>query len=241
MNRDNVLKKLKKIQVLVDSFEDNTSISSLERDLLLSYIRNLYDVAMDDTISKHAVKTTIPAFKETIEKVVPEIKPIIEIQKVEEIQEKPLIKEEIKIEAPIAREIEKTKVEEIVVQQVEVADEVKPKPKPNVQETNISPDVLNDIFKEGPVSELSDKLGMSHIDDIRKGMGLNERLFTQKELFGDNTAHFNEVLDTLNKVGTYEEAKAYLIEKVIPVYKWDSESNIKKAATFVKLVRRKFY
>lgn len=241
MSRDNVLKKLKKIQALVDSFEDNTSISSLERDLLLSYIRNLYDVVMEDTIAIAAVKTTISAFKETVETIVPEIKPIVEVQKVEEIQENPLIEEKIKILEPIARELEKVKATEVVAQQVEVAEEVQPKPKPYAEKTNVSTDILNEIFKEGPVSELSDKLGMTHLDDIRKGMGLNERLFTQKELFGDNTAHFNEVLDTLNKVGTYEEAKSYLIEKVIPMYKWDSEINIKKAATFVKLVRRKFH
>ncbi len=239
MNRDIILKKIKKIKVLLDSFEDNASLSSLERDLLLSYIRNLYDAALDGT--SMTLNTVKPA--QDINQEVSTSNKFIasnqEIQKTEEVLQRATTKEDAKTENHIIDQ--KPNEEIILAPQLIVPHDTKPAPQAPNKVSDISVDVLNEIFKEGTMNELSDKLGMSHINDIRMGMGLNERLFTQKELFGDNSAHFNEVLDALNKANTFEEAKVYLIEKVIPIYKWDSETNLKKAATFVKLVRRKFY
>jgi hypothetical protein len=71
-------------------------------------------------------------------------------------------------------------------------------------------------------------------------MGINERIFTQQELFGNNQMQFNETLQKLNNCQNFIEAKQYLLDNVISVYDWTNEQKIKKAATFVKLVKRKF-
>jgi hypothetical protein len=43
MNTDKATKLLKKIQALYDNLGDQGSMSSLERDLILSYLRELYE------------------------------------------------------------------------------------------------------------------------------------------------------------------------------------------------------
>ena len=56
----NFNKKINKITVLTDSVEDGI-FSALERDLLLTYIRDLYDIALGDNpvaikkIEKHTL------------------------------------------------------------------------------------------------------------------------------------------------------------------------------------------
>ncbi len=234
MIKEVIIKKLAKISNLVQSIDDDNSISNLEKDLLLSYVRNLYDNIIDTTpqINKDLPS---PSQKKDVDSVLNSLpKPIIKTAEPEPI--KPPVEEEVI-----------TKIVEVEVASVPISDhvsEIRTVENINLAATKVPDSVSNEsiseIFKIESGNDLSDKLSMSRLDDIRKGMGLNERLFTQKELFGDNSTHFNEVLDVLNNQTSFEAAKEYLIKNVIPLYKWDSENRIKKASTFVKLVRRKF-
>lgn len=236
MNTEVINKKIKKISLLLDTFEDGVQISVLERDLLLSYIKELYDVVLDSPVQKAEFQEdkkglhTAPEFLS--EKFV-KAPSIVQHHMTEENLQ---VAEERSI--PVVQIPEKKEItpETVISPVTKPAQRTEHK----VSKISLSPEVMDEIFKEEKVSELSDKLSMSHIDDIRKGLGLNERLFTQKELFGDNSSHFNEVLDHLNKLSSYDEAKSYLLDNVIPVYHWDSKGKIKKAATFIKLVKRRF-
>lgn len=237
MNIDKINKKLKKISLLLQTFEEGVPVSSLERDLILSHIRDLYESILDNPDTKTTDSKVNTENTRSFEKI--DIKPQPVQRKAEiqvpqsEIAEKEERTEPLIEALPVVKEIKEIvseRIEPVVAKSIESPKAL----------SHLSAEVLEQIFKDEKVNELSDKLSMSHIDDIRKGLGLNERLFTQKELFGDNSSHFNEVMDALNKVSTYNEAKTYLLDNVIPVYSWDSESKIKKAATFVKLVKRRF-
>lgn len=70
-------------------------------------------------------------------------------------------------------------------------------------------------------------------------MGINERIFTQQELFGNNQAHFSKNIEGLNKCQSFDEAKQYLVDNVIYKYDWVAEPKIKKAATFIKFIKKK--
>jgi hypothetical protein len=235
MNTDKINKKIRKISLLLETFEDGNQMSALEKDLLLSYIKDLYDMVLDTSVAKREVRemnvdiqVTPDNMSDKREKI-----PTASLSKTTE--------HETHTEQVVVPEVTAAipQKKEVVQDTVTVTETVKiPVVKP--LETHLTQEAMDEIFKEEKVNELSDKLSMSHIDDIRKGLGLNERLFTQKELFGDNSSHFNEVLDTLNRMSTYDEAKTYLLKNVIPVYHWDSEGKIKKAATFIKLVKRRF-
>ena len=71
-------------------------------------------------------------------------------------------------------------------------------------------------------------------------MSINERIFTLKELFGNEEEVFKTTLNELNGLSNYEEAKNYLAEKVVDKYDWVNDSKIKKAKNFIKLVKRRY-
>ncbi len=78
------------------------------------------------------------------------------------------------------------------------------------------------------------------IGDIKKAMGLNERISTQNELFGGDAADFENTVSALNQLRNYEEAKNYLIRDMAVKYNWLGKAKKEKAKEFIKLVRRRY-
>lgn len=236
-------KKLIKISALTDTGNDNVQLSPLERDLLLSYIRDLYELALDNQPVKHQTSSVEIKKQEKIEAAVidvvvtPTTQIPEEITILKETYIPPVSTPEI-VEPPkatvIVENIELPKVTHTeTVIQVEI-------PKQVTKPSNLNPDQLAELFADEKVTDLSDKLALTPVKDLTKSMGINERIFTQQELFGNNQMQFNETLQKLNNCQNFIEAKQYLLDNVISVYDWTNEQKIKKAATFVKLVKRKF-
>lgn len=236
-------KKLIKISALTDTGNDNVQLSPLERDLLLSYIRDLYELALDNQPVKHQTSSVEIKKQEKIEAAVidvvvtPTIKIPEEITIPKETYIPPISTPEI-VEPPkatvVVENIELPKVTHTeTVIQVEIPQQV-------TKPSNLNPDQLAELFADEKVTDLSDKLALTPVKDLTKSMGINERIFTQQELFGNNQMQFNETLQKLNNCQNFIEAKQYLLDNVISVYDWTNEQKIKKAATFVKLVKRKF-
>jgi hypothetical protein len=230
-------KKLNKITALTDQNNDEVQLSPLERDLLLSYIRELYDIALDGAPARRENMPTQTKFDhlpiETKSQApVVVAKPVVEV-------EKSILQEEIKLEVVPPKIEVSTVIPEVIK---EVKPEVKPIniPAAGSAQSNVSEDLLSELFVEEKVSELSDKLGQAPIKDLTKAMGINERIFTQQELFNNSATQFNDILNNLNNMTNFADAKAYIISEIIPVYGWTHENKIKKAATFIKLVKRKY-
>jgi hypothetical protein len=234
-------KKLSKISVIVDSTSDGTELSPLERDLLLSYIRDLYDIALDGApIQKPAHKTPkvepvyVPPVVETVVNIPtpPVAKPV------EPTVEVPIA--EVKVEAPKVEHIPVEKVIETPpVEKVQVATAPIPAvtSKPNL--SSHSADV-QELFEEAKVNDLSDKLSLTPIKDLTRSMGINERVHNQAELFANNRDHFVEVLDALNKMENFEQATSYILSNLIDKYDWTNDKRSKQAAQFIKLVKRRY-
>ena len=237
-------KKLHKISALTENAISDGQFSPLERELVLSYIRELYDIVLDEKHPLDVRQAPIvverkiePLHTESVKqpetpKVAPTIQPIIAAQP---IIEPTVIEEIIEISHPEPIKIpvyeEATKVEPI-----KPAEE----PKPTFVPSKANTETLAELFADEKIADLSDKLAQSPVRDLTKSMGINERIFTQQELFGNNQAHFSETLEGLNKCQSFEEAKQYLVNNVIYKYDWVAEHKSKKAATFIKLVKRKF-
>ncbi len=98
----------------------------------------------------------------------------------------------------------------------------------------------DEIFDTKSGKELFDKLESLPITDIKKAMGLNERILTQNELFGGDAQTFDQTIEYLNRCGSMDAAREYLIKNVIHKFDWTHESRIKKAQVFVKLIRRRY-
>ena len=101
-------------------------------------------------------------------------------------------------------------------------------------------DKMLEIFKLEEIADLSDKLSSSPIPDLTKAMGINEKIFTVKELFGGDQSSFDNMMLAINGLSSYDEAKDILIKSAAMQYDWDKPSRFKKARSFVKLIQRRF-
>jgi hypothetical protein len=226
-------KKLNKISALADNGNADGHFSSLERDLLLSYIRELYEIVLDgkSTVIKSVAHTPVQTTKE---EVIPAKADTPAVQTYEQTPE------------PIPAKVEMVTEPDVIQSIIEKEEVMIPAPvvKNVITQTTASkiqnPDALAEMFAEEKINDLSDKLASSAINDLTKSMGINERIFTQQELFGNNQQVFNETLQRLNICQNFGEAKQYLLENVISTYDWTSENKVKKATTFIKFVKRKF-
>jgi hypothetical protein len=261
MNHQPFQKKLSKIAALTDNGESLDKLSALERDLLLGYIRELYDIALDFSglmihTPKVQEKVVSPVLKEVAE--MPHDATSITVP-VETAQPLAPLSVPQASETPATASVASPVVHQAVVQEVVSSPVVKTIPEmPHDATSIVAPlevasapatkanvvalhsDAVNEIFAIGVISDLSDKLANSPISDLNKVMGINERMFTQQELFGNDAQAFNDALKKLNAFGSFEEARQYLIDHIIYTYDWTADVKIKKAVTFVRLVRRRY-
>ena len=242
MNFKKVEKAAKKINQLLDNMRDEEQVSTIEKDLLLSYIRDLYEkvIYSETKNSEKPVKIKAPKEEKTssilkpVENITPPTPtPVIEIADVvrQELQETITHQPEV---APLQRTIETSSYTPPVVAEEPVIQEQQ-----HNLNSNISQELL-EIFEKGAVSELSDKLSQSPIADLTKCMGINERIFTVNELFGGDTGLFNTTMQELNNAGSLEQARDYLVNNVAVEQNWGDASKIKKATNFVKLISRRY-
>lgn len=238
-------KKLNKISVLADNaFQDN-SISSLERDLMASYVRDLYDMILEDGLVGSS-KKNISEFqnfntgnqsrqekKET--HITPTAKPTVTY---ETYEREVAVEEKVLELVPEVAVLEITQPKEQVSQVSQVATISVPQPASKAKQ--LDDNLMNELFVDDKISDLSGKLGSQKIPDLTKAMGINERIFTVQELFNNDQNFFNTVLHQLNSMNNFDEAKNYLIEEVITKLDWTAENKLKKAGTFIKLVKRRY-
>ncbi len=240
MNFKKVEKAAKKINQLLDNMRDEEQVSKIEKDLLLSYIRDLYEKATQTKESSkkenayRAPKSDVA--QSPISNPVAEIKaptpPAVEIadvvrQEIQEITNQP-------VPTPIQKQVEpsssiqnNTPAEVIQVEELDL-------PKTS------APQELLELFEKGSVAELSDKLSQSPISDLTKCMGINERIFTVNELFSGDTGLFNSTMQELDKLNSLEQARDYLVNDIAVRLNWGDGSKIKKTANFVKLISRRY-
>ena len=212
MNFQKANKQLKKIQKLFSAFEDQEKLSRIEHDLLLSYIRDLYEtVAIAEGKKDKKASKNGKGHSDQIRK---------------------------EYQQPVAKPIEKqvkTEVPKPEPAQEAPAIEVKPA----VEEAKISEEILA-LFTSPEVSELSEKLSLTPIKDLKKAMGVNEWIFTQNELFGGKADLFTETVEALNKMSNFDDACTYLAGGVATDLDWAEEKRKKKAEKFIQLVRRRY-
>ncbi len=115
-----------------------------------------------------------------------------------------------------------------------------PPPPPVYQAAPIDDPDLEELFAFKTATELSEKLSQLPIGDIKKAMGLNERISTQAELFGNDANVFETALSTLNQLRSFDEAKDYLVKNVANRFNWASKAKKDKAKEFIKLVKRRY-
>lgn len=221
---------LGKINALYGGMEaDYDGISEIEKDLMKSYIRQFYDVFLDNHTSAPAPRrTSAPATAPVPRPTAPPppAKPrVIELS--EEVKEfiadnpapaPPPQPAPTPPPAPASRP---------------------PQPAPATVDLAGSEEVL-ELFQEHKVTDLSEKLSSMPVNDLMKTMGLNERILTVNELFGGDANAFKKIMTDLNNLDSFEAAKQYLAANVVEKYGWTKRNKKNKAKTLIKTIRRRY-
>lgn len=258
---------LEKINALYKSMSvDENNITAIERDLMLSYLRQFYDIMLQGSSAQMIAPTpetaapTPPPVKAKPAK--PKYKPprIIEIPD--------SLKEVAQTTAPPKKTTKtrsKPKPRVITPPKVEPAPPPAPKPKPVVKtpppppppkrepqpvytpppapEPTPQPQTQNAehdaLFEFKAARELSEKLSQRPISDLSKAFSLNDKLLYANELFGRQLVVFNEAVRKVNGMDNFNQAKAYLTQ-LADKYHWSKKEKVPLAKDFVMLVKRRF-
>ena len=231
---------LKKINRLYETMTLDEKVDVFEQDLMLSYIRQLYEAFSPEEnireISKPEVKPVAPPPKPVvIEKEAP--KAPIEIPKEKPAPAPKAVKPEpveIKPDPP------KVKVEPAPVPEPTIKPPQPEPPQTAPSSSSLSQSEYEALFDYTEAKELSERLSQMPIKDLTQAMGLNEKIFTINELFGGDSQAFDIALKTLNTFNSFDQAKAYLSENIAGKFDWTEKSRKKKAINLIKLIRRRY-
>ena len=230
---------LDKINALYNNMNaDAKNISAIEKDLMKNYIQQLYESFLDmpgQATSRSAVEVIKSKRKVTLNKPaaikIPPPPPPPPAPDPEPVVQKapppppPPPKPKPAPPKPTPAAVEKPK----------------PKPAPAKPAPIVAvPAELEDLFAFNSAKELSEKLSEMPIKNIKKAMGLNERIFTVNELFGGDQAVFDQTVDTLNNLSDFDQAKSFLLQNAASKYNWGAKGRKTKAKNFIKLVKRRY-
>lgn len=236
MNLSQAKSQLEKIIALYKSMSaDEKNISAIERDLMLSYIRSLYDSFLDTS-----APPTETARQQTQARPIVVSPPPVQPKPVvvetppppPPVQPKPVV-----VETPPPPPVQPKPV---VVETPPTAPEPVRYQTPTLSVRSSGSAEIDALFEAPSDKELSDRLSNTAIGDLTKAFGLNDRLLMQNELFANNKAVFEEILKDLNNASSFESARGYLID-FAKRYSWTANPERQKhAKSFIKMVRRRF-
>ncbi len=243
---------------------DERNINAIERDLMLSYIRQLYETCLDTAPSvvappQAAKPVHTPHPKATPPPVVEEPKVAIAVSAPPSVVETPRYTPPPP--PPPVVETPRYTPPPPPPPVVETPRYTPPPPPPPVVETPRytpppPPEVprtrtahapasgfsaeVEALFDEQVGKEISDKLSNAPVADLTKAFGLNDRLLMQNELFLNNKSAFDEALKDLNNSSSFDTARAFLADLAVR-NSWNLNADRQKLAkSFIKLVRRRF-
>ncbi len=240
---------------------DKDNINPIERDLMLNYLRDLYESFY---MEKSAPAPTAPKQKKTPPKpepvkVVappppppPKPEPVPLAPKVnlkEEVEDLNREIKEIMVETPAPKPEPVKKAAPKPAPEPEQEPDKKPKkfkfeePVMKVKSKKSNQDIDDEseaLFEQKTATELSEKLSLSKITDLKKAFGLNDRMMYTNQLFGGDNQLFNETLEVLNSFNSLQQAKLYLIENVARKNGWTGKAKQKQAKEFIRTIQRKY-
>lgn len=226
---------LEKINALHKSVSlDKGDVSNIERDLMLSYIRQFYEAYLNTDTSappqpmSRPVAPPSPPPPPPVEKTVSEpLPPRVEVEPAP---------------APPPPPPPAPKPEPVVETPAPAPAPVPPPaaaPPPPAPEKKSASAGVEALFRHKAAKELSEKLSQQAILDLTRAMSINDKLLYSNELFGRDMAAMNETLQQLNKLNSMEEARELLID-IAEKNDWTEEERTDVAESFIKLVRRKY-
>ncbi len=252
---------IKKINALHKSMAmGNGKVTSIERDLMLNYIRQLYELFLEQEVEEiEGVPSEKPG--SLSDRSTPEF----EIVDHEEEESEPAPAEEPEPKKPAPPRIIEIpeSIKELEEQEAEQQEDEPPvferptppkeakkvippsfEPQPEQKQETVRPSSYNKSelevlfdFKNG--GELADKLSDQPVSDLTKALSINDRLLYMNQLFGKDMSELDESLKLLNRFESLQEAKS-LIYNLAEQYDWTKDEKLDIAKDFLRLVRRRY-
>jgi len=242
---------LLKIQTLMEQ-ESQQDLSRLEKDLLKSYVIQLYEAIMEEApVAQEKVKTNEIGFTPKPEKPMVQVtEPKVETPTVNIPEIKPQPPREVPVEIrytsppPPSEIVAAPPVSEYKPVHIPVI-EPKKEPVHHVHQHHEKPvgnaeEALSKLFELHSHDEVADRFSQVPISDIQSAMGLNEKIFTLKELFGGDKTLFDATCEQLNHMNSFSEAQRLLVNGPAKIFRWGEVERIKMAEQFIRIVARRY-
>jgi hypothetical protein len=236
--------------------KDPDNVARIDVDITLSYVRELYDAFLSDSVAAPA--PVAPARKPAppapppvavVEAppppppvvVAPPPPPVVVAPPPPVVVAPPPPPPPVVVEAPPPPPVVVAPPPPVVVEAPPPPPVVveAPKPKP-VQVTSVSADDAEQLFEYKEAREMSEKLSETPISDLKRAIAINDRMLLTRELFGGDSARFEAALVMLNGFTGFEQAKAFMISDLIGTNGWLDNKRIEAAKGFIRLVRRRY-
>jgi hypothetical protein len=225
MDKEKARVLIHKINALYKNIDANTpGVSPLERDLMLSYLRQFYEtIALSQSQAKAPLNEVQPVL---------EVPPLKEEQPIKEVQSLNEEKRETGLlgrERGVANFEPEKKVPEPVVLPV-TPQPVEP----------LSDNELAHLFIWQEPSNLAERLASQAITNLSfSTFSMNERLLYTNDLFGKNSAEMEEAVKMINNFTHFDQAKEFLLN-IGRQHDWHKEERKDAAKSFINTVRRRF-
>ena len=211
-----LLKKINALHESAEAFDQN--FSTLERDLMLQYLRDLYACVLG---KEEKNNSDLPKSEDKTAKK----------DKIKVDLEEPIVE---RIDNSVKNDISNGHFTESVVAAPNISTAKKA-----VVKSPIKPE-LEALFYDAGQLDDSNRFGNIPVKDVEKSMGINERILTINELFNGDQRQFQEVAQKLNSMASYEEATEFLQKDIAEKNEWSSDKKRKKAEIFLNIVRRRY-
>ncbi len=248
------LKKAQRLLHKIEAFLDNGNaqeLSRLEKDLIRSYVLQLYDVVTDEA-SSHEPEEEKPVKFVEHKMPVREPAPKIEVPQAKEMETtKPFqpdygttIQKEKPFEVEVPVQMTQKTSPPVETKSFQYPEPEKVKETVQPVKSNQSSSELNEglvnLFDLPKTDEMSGRFTHIPINSIESAMGLNERIFTLNELFGGDKALFDATCNRLNHLTSYAEARTILMNGPAKDFRWSEPERLKMAEQFVRIVSRRY-
>jgi hypothetical protein len=220
--------------------------SPLERDLMLGYLRDLYDLYLNvdgmPTEKKAAPKKDDP--KPVAKPPAPkESAPTVEMAPAAPPPPPPTKEASVPDQAPEVPDVPvPPPPAPAYAAHTAKIDPAYNRPAPNPPQPaprpNASPEV-EALFQEPEESGIGARLMRQKVSDLTRALSINNRVLFTNRLFGNSNEELTKALKELNLKGSMQYAKPTLVN-LAQQYHWADEERQETAREFIELVRRRY-
>ena len=252
--------RLQRVLQILEDMEQTGSASLLERDFVLTELREIYaelrfadPKPVTSTIEEpKSVAEPEPAVVVT-EEPLPNLQEEV-IEQAEEPKEEPKGEEvvEEKVATPVVEEVVAPAVEEAPIEEApaktdtnndvqSTLEEFRPRRSviSSLYDESAKKEVLGESFHEQP--SIADTIAcpkgvaeMTRISSLRKAIGVADRFMLVRELFGGDEESYNYAIDSLDNIASFDDCVVYIAEN----FEWQAQNEGTKL--MMELLQRKF-